>query len=173
MNIIQILAVGIRVLGIFVILVTLRDLPQWAVTMQQAGVDYTTGEADLTAYYYFIVFTIIVLGVALLMIVFPETLSKKLVRNSEAKTELSNIKLESVQLGGLFLLGAYILSWAIPDLVHNGLYVWQLRNTIGLDIEPAATYKNLLIVTLVEIVIGIYLMFGSKGLVNIVKNFRK
>ena len=173
MNTLHLLSVGIRILGIYLVVTTLRDFPQWWITTRELGLDVVTGEVDLSAFYYFLVLTSVVVVAGLLMIAFPDTITKKLTRSDAIENGLDNLRLESIQYGGLFLLGVYILSWAIPDTVHYSLLLFQASKAFEFNIEPTITYKNSLIVILVDLGIGLYLVFGSKSIVNFVNKLRK
>ncbi len=93
------------------------------------------------------------------------------------KTHLDNTQInweeKLVERIGFVLIGVYILSWAIPDVVDNiGYYFFY--NGFGMYSEnPQLMETKLrLLVTLIEFGIGLLLAFGARGIVNTIHKVR-
>jgi uncharacterized protein YqhQ len=108
---------------------------------------------------------------AAIFIKFPLTLAKQLSPTS-SKEELSFSKNSNAILDVFIcLLGIYILSWAVPDLVDNSLYIYLNKDN---DFQMQAvrdTYVSLY-TTVVEIIIGLCFAIWGKSFINILRRVR-
>lgn len=80
----QILGVGVRIAGIFLLVITIRNSPQWITTLKQSAMDPITGAGDYSYLYFFMGFTALTILIALVMIKFPSTVAKSLAKNFES-----------------------------------------------------------------------------------------
>ena len=146
MNQLEALGVGIRLLGIFLLVFLLRDIPVAFETLSQYKKFNPSGSNGMTFYAAMSIFGVLV---SLLMIKFPISIAKMLVAKSSARSAELNGNAEVFQTTGIIILGIYILSWAIPDLIHNIISLWQSKEYRPNDVENIAYIWNSLITTIV------------------------
>jgi hypothetical protein len=172
MKLIEVASVCIRVAGLMMLVLVLRDTPQWINSIKSVGEGYGAyGASDKQYIYYLMWFAMI--AFSLLMVKFPMTISRILVTRSEADSPLIEENGEAIQIAGFTILGVYILTWAIPDFIHNAMYLWQIKKYAPNDQSSySATIINEL-VTVVEIFLALYLTIGAKGLVNSIRKLRE
>lgn len=167
MKIVELLAVGIRILGIYLVLQILMSFSEIYQLYQ------FTGDAGIAAYPYVLVAEVIVLGlVAFALIKFPITISRKLIPNDpDEKLNLPN-NAEKLIAVAFVVIGVYILTWSVPDLIFN--FLW-LAYSHSQDFGYEQNFQEALInqaATILEIGIGLYLVLGSRGLSRVLWLFR-
>ena len=168
----ELLAIGVRLLGIWLIVSSLNSLT--------LGVSYVIGQAwaDKTissSFMMYLPFLGLAIGKALigfLLIKFPYFVASKLIPKTNVDNTQINWEEKLVERIGFVLLGVYILSWAIPDLIHIVVYFVQNKDYSPNGTIDFATNKLNFIVTLVEISIGLFLILGSQGVVNVIHKIR-
>jgi len=165
----EVIAVGVRLLGIFLFVFLLRDMSLVIDALsqfKQANNNVTNGIALYAA------ITIVALLLSLYMIKFPISVSKMLSTKSRVQSPEINGNTEIFQTTGVLLLGVYILSWAIPDLINNIIHLWQIKEFMPTDTANIAYTWNSIITTLVELGIGIYCAINSHGLIRLIQKLR-
>ena len=159
MKIIEVVSVAVRIFGILLFVVTLRDAPQWISSVADFGLEVAT----TTIYIQWAMATSCLL-MSVFMIKFPGVISRMLVTPSESSSPLIEEKGQAIQVAGITIIGVYILTWAIPDLFYNGLMLWVVS---GYELPPKEYISEIKIgefITVIEIAIGLYLALGAKGL---------
>ncbi|TYK64122.1 hypothetical protein CWS31_017365 [Colwellia echini] len=172
MQSIESLALGVRLLGIFLFVTLLRDMPLTIETISQYKSFDPSLNTSFTMNFYTAV-SVISIAFSLAMIKFPVFISKKLIAKTITKSPIISSDLDIAKVTGITLLGIYILSWAIPDLVNNLIGLSQAKEYAPHDKANIAYIWNSLITTVVEIGIGLYCMFSASGLIKLVKMARK
>ncbi|WP_068544379.1 hypothetical protein [Thalassotalea crassostreae] len=132
MNQLEALGVGIRLLGIFLLAFLIRDIPIAFETLSQYKKFNSSGSNGMTFYAAMSIFGVLI---SLLMIKFPTFIAQMLVAKSSAKSAELKGDIETFQTTGIIILGIYILSWAIPDLIHNIISLWQSKEYRPNDAE--------------------------------------
>ncbi len=165
MKINEILSVAIRIMGLLLFFVTLRDAPQWIRALGQA-------EANNSLRYFQYGMMASFFLASFFMVKFPGVISSLLLTPSSKDSPLIEENGQAIQIAGLTIVGVYILTWAVPDFFYNLLLLWQLRSYE----YPGDRYNgDVLInqgVTVIEIGFGAYLALGSRGLTNFINRFR-
>ena len=167
MKLVEVVAVGIRLIGILMIFLVLRDTPQLIATLKSATVE--SGSSD-TAKYMFVWLLLSVL--ALLLIKFPLTFAKLLVSETESGAVIIEKDGEAIQVAGFILVGIYILTWAIPDLFHNAMLLWHYNKYYPNQPDLISEVVISELITLLEIAIGVLLAIKSNGVVSLVRRLR-
>ncbi|WP_394175985.1 hypothetical protein [Thalassotalea litorea] len=169
MNKLDVLSVGIRLLGIFLLVFLLRDMPFVIETVKQFK-EFNPESGSGMAFY--LTISILAILVSLIMIKFPVSVSKMLTTSSKADSPKLEGNAETIQITGVLLLGIYILSWAIPDLINNIIGLWQAYKYTPNDTVNIAYIWNALITTIIEIAIGFYCALDSYGIVKMIAKLR-
>ena len=161
MKSIELLATGIRLVGFYILVLAAQSISRnfsMFYTYQSAFSDWTMFVAIV------LVQIILMVLAGVILIKFPLTISKKLLPDTRGDEVLLQGDARDIQTALFCVLGVLILSWAIPDFIHNALSIWQARNPDNVFYADRAFYIVDEIVTVIEIGIGLYLCFGAHGL---------
>jgi len=169
MQSIEALGVGIRVLGIFILVTLLREMPLIIETISQYKNLDPNANGSMTIY---AALSLIFIVCSLIMIKFPISVAKLLISKSEQSSPELNGDLDSLQITAIIILGIFILSWAIPDLINNIIGLSNLKTYTPSDEAGVAYIWNSLITTIVEIAIGLYCALNSKGIKKLINRLR-
>ncbi|WP_066963055.1 hypothetical protein [Microbulbifer sp. Q7] len=166
----ELLSVGLRVCGVLLIFLGLRTISSQYMSL---GMLSYNGDERIRIYALVTVIEIaLIFIVALTLLKFPNLVAKKLLpRDSDDKYELSKNGKEFLSIT-FCLLGVYILSWAIPDLINNGMWLIHFSERAYTSDSNYAETVIAQITTVVEIVIGGFLCFGASGLGNVLWKLR-
>ena len=169
MQSIEVLAVGIRILGIFLLVTLLREMPLIIETISQYGSMDSKPNNSMTIY---ALLSLVFILLSLIMIKFPLSVSKLLISKSSVSSEKLDSNSHVVQTTAIVILGVFILSRAIPDLVNNIIALRNAKVYMPFDDAGLAYIWNSLITTLVEIAIGLYCTLNSEGILKLIKRLR-
>lgn len=162
MSKIQIIALIIRLFAIFLFVSIIRnDVPRLFLLLNQP-------EAGSLYIAYPILF-IILTTVAVLWF-FPLSIAKKLLPNEDTSSKIywENDSLLSI---GFVLMGIFLIYKVISDLTYwFFIMLYSIGN--GPQIELRATDKISIYVTIVELILSLFLIFGSRGISNLIMKFR-
>jgi len=166
----ELLAVGVRLCGVMLVVVGLKSIARHYQTFSMMNFN---GDIDTTWLAYIAVGELlIVFLLSVLFIKFPMTFAKKLLPVDELLTVDFSDGAESFMSVCFCVLGVYILSWAIPDLVDNGMWLWYFS---GERHYQSPSYSEVIItttVTVVEILIGLFLCLRARGFSNLLWRLR-
>lgn len=172
MKSIELLATGLRLVGIYLILIAINTgFRNYQSLVQFSG----AGGANLDGFFFFVVVQVFLLALAsVILIKFPSIIAKWLIPDTKQGETVLNGSAKDIQTSLFCVLGVYILSWSIPDLLHNLLWLWfdaRQNAAVGESPEFSEVTINLLI-TLVEIAVGLYLALQAAGLSNFLWRIR-
>jgi hypothetical protein len=159
MKIIEVVSVAVRIFGILLFVVTLRDAPRLLSAVADIGL-----EAATPSLYIQWAMVASCLFVSAFMVKFPGVISRLLVTPSQSSSPLIEENGQAIQIAGITIVGVYILTWAIPDLLYNGLMLWVVSGYESPPKEYISETKVSEMITVIEISIGLYLALGAKGL---------
>ncbi|MDP1521487.1 hypothetical protein Q8A57_10950 [Porticoccus litoralis] len=174
MKSIELLSTGIRLLGIYVFLSAIGS----GATQYQAVVQFRSISQDDMAVFTYVGLAQVVLMViaALFMVKFPVSLAKLILPKTKNNEVALNGSVKDIEVSLFAVIGVYILSWAIPDFFHNGLWWWYSSHSqiSGMwEQGGEAEYVINQIVTVMEIAIGVYLCLRAQGLSTLLRRFRE
>ena len=115
--------------------------------------------------------TPIIIGIFLWL--FPAPVANTIIKDDINDFSNSNF-LQGIEKIGIRLLGLYLLYYGISDLVNN---IISYKQEIALmsenfKIYGKGSYKVAFIVTAIEVVISIFLIFGSNTISNFINKFK-
>lgn len=160
----ELLSVGLRVCGVILVFLGLRTISTQYMSLAMLSFN---GDESIRVYAVLTVIEIILIFVlALTFLKFPNIVARKLLpQESEEKIELSKNG-ENLLSVALCIIGVYIFSWAVPDLINNGMWLAYFSDRAYTSDSNYAETVIVQITTVVEILIGSFLCFGASGLGN-------
>ena len=168
---IELFGAGLRLIGIYLGIRTIGFVTDVYIAFQQseALVPYEdTIRLPNLGWPFATLMVILALG----LLLFPLSIAKSLLPKSSEQRPNIDIDSERLTVSGIILLGIYTISWAFPDFIYNGLMLVQMRRA-GLDgFEPPELIVREIVST-VELIIGLYLTFGSQVLYKIIRSLRR
>lgn len=156
----QIVGLGVRLFAIWLALYALGGLSQlWAFIERDfkdpGGAGVVMALAALMGF------------VAVLLWVFPLSVARKLIPRT-ALDQPTTLPLEHVEAAGFCLMGLWVLASAIPSAFMWAVFVYQsTRPQSMFSLEPR-NYATIAYV-LVQLVIGLWLLFGARGLLRVLR----
>ncbi len=156
----QVVALGIRLFCIWLALYLLRHAPAlWSLNTEQFP--------DSSAAAAVIIVSIILVAVTIALWFFPLAVARKLIPQATLD-QPTPLPIDQLQSAGFCLLGLWVLTEAVPRLVYITFIVYHsTRPNAMVALEPhnyAAIAQ-----TLVALVIGLWLLFGARGLLGVIR----
>ena len=152
----QVIAVGVRVLAIALLMYIIRYIPTVVAGFESGSPDWIN--------YYSLGFVVSILFISAILWLFPQTITKKIIPK-DIKVDEVKIHKDSMLSLGLIMLGMYFLFYTIGDLIFWGYVL------IGSGLLSPDQKVNIL-VSFIELGICLVLIFGSRGLSNIILKLR-
>jgi hypothetical protein len=168
MRLLEITAIGIRLFGILLFLKLLNDVTGWLTVY---GPGYASGD-NVEINSLVILLYCIPIVLSLVFIKFPVSIAKLIVPVTSSSSPELESDGKTIQYAGLTLLGVYVLTYAIPNLVYYVISIFIIVNSRADLGESQYSYVINLISTLVELGIGVYLILGVNGLVKFISKLR-
>lgn len=170
MTVLQLLAIGIRLGGIALLILSIKEIVH---ADQLYSMQLSVPNLDQSGYALTSVFLAVgYLLLSFLFIKFPATVSRWLLPKTQDESTVIKGSFDEFQGVCLVIIGIYILTWAVPDLVHNISRIVFLGELYEYNDLSRREDKLYLFSTLVEILVGLFLVFGSRGISSLVARFR-
>jgi hypothetical protein len=162
----QVVGLAVRLFAIFLALYTLRQTGSLVVFARMSPPDY----ASLATVG---VVTLILLLVAILLWVFPLTVAGNLIPNIKPERQTGKLDGGSIEVVAFTVMGLWVLASAIPDTFYWAVFAYRIK-AMGVG-SPGLTPDHIgyMVATAVELAIGLWLLFGSKGLIGIIRRARQ
>jgi hypothetical protein len=170
MKSIELLALGLRLLGIYGLMKGVQQLALSFTYIQQVSAPIYDGSL-LIVYVAYGAATALVFLLSFLLLKFPISVAKWLMPRTSGDGVVFNGSAEDIQIAAFIVLGIYILSWSIPDFFHNAALLWMAQEAD----YSAGDKTNILtneIVTVIEMGIGLYLCLQAHGLNALLRKLR-
>lgn len=169
---IEFLATGLRIFGWYCLLKFIGSSAEGYISIQQyisMGVDESLTLIYVSTFVPAAMYAIS----SIVLIKFPICLAKLLIPRSGVESQSVDFSNNNLLYSGCVLLGLYIVSWAIPDLLFNIMMLKQssgfsLTDTAGHHETIAFTYS-----TILEIMLGFWLILGSKGIQGVIRRLSR
>jgi hypothetical protein len=150
----QIVALGVRLFAIWLAFYLLRQAPGlWALGARELG----SGFVAIVA-----LVTLLLVAATIALWLFPLWVARKLlpVATLDQPTPLP---VDQVERAGFCLLGLWLLTDALPGLVHFGVLLAYAQRKDQFTELAAGHYADAAY-AIIALLIGIWLLFGAKGL---------
>ncbi len=168
----EILGLGVRLLGIWIIVHSLKALAGGSSYIIAQGWIDKTLYGSMLLFLPHLVLALVTAVIGLFFVKFPYVISSKLIPSTKFDTTQIEWEEKLIERVSFVLLGVFILSWAIPDVIYNIIFFIQYKtHSPNFDVDFTENKINLFI-TVVEIGIGVFLVLGSRGLVNLIHKLR-
>ena len=174
MKSIELLSIGVRLLGIYFFI----DASRTGIYQYQTFLQFqSTSQSDMAVFTYFAIIQVVLLFLAsLLMLKFPVSIAKWLLPKTHDNEVAFDGSTRDIEISIFSIVGVYILSWAIPDLFHNSIWWWYSTQSDISDMWDRVGESEYIInlaVTVVEAAIGLYLCLRAQGLSNLLRRLRE
>ena len=159
----EVIAVIIKLFSIFLFIKTMRYLPQMIPLIQN--------EWDIRVYLYVTILVIMFLA-SILLWNYPQIITKKILTGEE---EVEKVKWEndSILSIGFIILGVYFFYYALIDIMQWFIvFLGSLKVQGSMAVPLKSEEWTAIFLTFVEIFISLYLIFGSRGVSNLIIKFR-
>lgn len=156
----QILIVSIRLLAILWFLRVLAQLPTVIITMQEMG--------DVASSFW--VSPLLQFLVCTFLWLFPATVASKLLRSGREPIPASSVPFSDWRDLLFIAVGLFVLARAVPDAIY-----WIVLGVASEPLVPDLTFEQKVSVfaTMLELVIGVALTLGAKGVGNSIERLRR
>lgn len=162
----KLVGLGIRIAAIFLLLHGLGFISRTLPSYLEISAD---DQRSLIAFW---LVAILPFLIAFVLWKFPSTIAGRLLPPSTTGTPVSNITIEHAQSAALTVVGVGILAIRLPDLIFWVVYLIQLSNQDSTAEPVPADTMALIITTVVEIILGLWLTLGAQGLIGMLQRIR-
>ena len=153
----QIVGLGVRLFAIWLVVSVLRYVPgMWQFNASGAAASNSSTNVVIAAV------TVLILAVAAGLWFFPLTVANKLIPRS-SKTDHLHVPIDQAQGVGFSLLGLWVLTNSVPDSFYWVFMTYQASRPNSM-LELRASDYSYVVTTAVEVILGIWLLFGARGL---------
>lgn len=160
----DVIAVASRLFALFLFVLVLRALAQSASTL-------FGGEWDLPWLLLGLSLHALTLAVAAFLWFFPLTIARKLLPVARDSGTVPLAQTPNLQALAFSVLGAWVLASALSDALYWVVF-FAYSERAGVDYALSAQHVAGVVAALAEVLIGIYLLLGSKGLAGLIQRFR-
>ncbi|MFZ5644442.1 MAG: hypothetical protein ACOY46_12710 [Bacillota bacterium] len=166
-------ALSCKVLAIFVLIKVISDL-NWASVFISALQPDVGGYEIIIAISAIVISFLFLTAIGYILWFRTDYLTQKMMVKDFAIEE-SRLKSDDIQAIAFSAVGVIVLADAIPDIVQQIFYIWQMRSAQYMITEQ---WNNFYTVSRIaglslQIVIGLWLFFGSRGIVGLVRTLRR
>ena len=173
MKSIEIIALGIRLLGVYFVISIVG-----MVFYQYHAVLLFIKQYQDEMHFVYIFFAIAgaFLMLALLMIKFPLILAKWILPKADSKQVVFNGSSRDIEISAFVIIGVYVLSSALPDLLSSSMSFWYSLDSKISDLwdqKAVGDYKIQIFVNIFEIMIGLYLCLQAKSIAYLFQKLRR
>ena len=160
----QVVALGVRLFCIWLALYLVRHVPAlWSLNARQFP---DSGAAAAV-----VIVIIILIAVTIALWFFPLTVARNLIPKATLD-QPTPLPIDQFQSAGFCLLGLWALTEAVPRFVYMIFIVYHsTRPNAMVALEPhnyAAIAQ-----TVVELAVGLWLLFGARGLLGVIRSARR
>jgi hypothetical protein len=162
----QIVGLGVRLFAIWLVVSMLRHVPGiWQFNLSGTAAGNNSTNVVIVAV------TVIILALAAGLWFFPLTVAGKLIPRS-GKTDHLRVPLDEAESIGFSLLGLWVLASSVPDVFYWVFMTYQALRLNSM-LELRANDYSYMVTTAVEVILGIWLLFGARGLRGLLRWARR
>ena len=152
----QIIGLGVRLFAIWLAVSILRHVPgMWQFNVAAVGA------GDSSTNVVIIVVAVVILALAVGLWFFPLTVANRLIPRS-SRTDHIQVPIEQAESFGFTLLGLWVLTNSVPDSFYWLFMGYQAARPNSI-LELRASEYSYMVATAVELMLGVWLLFGAKG----------
>ncbi len=159
-----IIALGIRIAALFYIIYIIRDGSAFVYTV--VNLQEKTNWTFIS-----IIILVVLLLIGVILLKFPLFFAGKLLPKSSEENLGGNSNLEDIQMVAFTIVGLLVLVRALPDIIYWLIVMQEYKNEIpAIDLRPEDVGN--VFATMLELIIGFWLLFGAKRLRKLLYNLR-
>lgn len=161
----DVVAITTRLFAVFLVIYTLRTSGAILQLLPQEGAGpHLVGAALANA----------AIGVttAALLWFFPLTIARKLLPVLHEPRPPLSASGQDIEDTAIFVLGLWVLAGAIPDAAYWGLFLQQVNQPGFAELTLPPEQFAAIVTTGVELVLGLWLVFGARGLIGAIRRLR-
>jgi hypothetical protein len=163
----QWVALGVRIAGIILGLLSFSLFAKFLVYY-----DYELTRKN-PEYLLYVVTMGLLFCLTVLMIIFPSTVAGRIIPEKINEASIVNESVSHIQASILSVAGVIILAIRLPDLMFWIVYVVQLNKLERIQGPTDPDIAAPIVTTFIEIAIALWLTFGSRGVVGMIRRFRE
>lgn len=172
MNKYEIASLVSKVLGIFSVIQSFKYFQTLGLQLSLRNTDSTSSESlfvyGITVLVFFITFVI-----GLLLFFYSKRVASILVGKDNVATISEPIKTNNIQAIAFSVVGVILITMALPKILKNTLMIWlTYRDSLPRSVVTTQIYIDIF-VALIELSFGLWLLFGTSGIINIINKLRK
>lgn len=163
----DITALTIKVSGIVLFIIVVARMPEYFK-------DYLTDQSamvDGIAWRYIVPLLIPSIA-ALLLVLFPYSISDKVVFAAKSENEFKT-QIHEIEIVAIRILGLLLLYWAISDAVFHATNFMMLKPEVQSDFPLSAYNYPYMITTVVEAICALWLLVGTRQVVYFLTKIRR
>ena len=161
----QIVGIAVRLFALFLVVYVLRH----ASALIPYLADSSSYKISFTFLFLIVLFPILA---AILLWLFPLTVAAKLIPDIKAKERPKTLSSTEIEQVAFTIFGLWVLTQAIPDIFYWATFVYMAKSLGMGRAELSPDNISNVVVTVLELVIGFWLLFGSKGIVGVIRRIR-
>ena len=161
----QTVGIIVRIAAIFIVKKVISYIPNWYFYFS-----HELSEPEVIVL--MILYSAGLIIVAIFLWKYPLYISHKIIPETENKDKFSDVPFEQAQIALLSILGIGIVVLNLSDLFYWYSYLRELKSAsdAGYPIETGV-YASLYS-TILELALGIWLIFGSRGIIQIINKLK-
>lgn len=161
----QIVGLAVRLFAVFLIVYTLR----------YSGSVISLASLDSPGFWIsalVMLFAFLPVVIAFLLWRFPLSVASALIPKATNREKPKPLSEPEIQVVAFSILGLWLLASAIPDVFYWVIYAYRMETVGFRNVELTPQNIAGIVSTTVELVLGLWLLLGSKGIVGIVRRLR-
>lgn len=169
---VEILGVGLRILGIYFLMQIIPMIGTGFISIQNFSPEFMNTNDKWSLYLSMWLPIILIFFTSVFFLVFPVIIAKKLIPRTVLELDKAHFDENIIVICATRIFGIYLVAFGLSDVAFNSLMVFQQVNlNMGVTLINDENFIYL-ISTFFEISIGIYLLLGAKGILKVIKKFR-
>lgn len=170
MKITELTAIGLRIFAIYLFIYALR---QAASLYSLIGEQPNSNQATVSILFYILwVGTPLIVSFGIWQ--FPQTATNLFLPKYKTD-EIAPVTKSDLYIAAITIVGIFVLASAVPNTLEwiTRLYMQSRMASAGFTFETSPDNKASIVSTTAELIIGLWLVFGSSGLFNIIDKARE
>jgi hypothetical protein len=163
----DIVAIASRIFAIYVVIMTVQSVG--ALMNMRQVMEMSITDPDLLP---FLLMCVLSLLLAVLLWFFPLTIARKLLPVLRDPRPPLSAAGQDVEDTVVFVLGLWVLASAAPDIVYWMVLAFRIQNTEAASVPLLPEQVASIWATVAQIAIGLWLVFGARGLLGALRRLR-
>lgn len=169
---VEILGVGLRIIGIYCLIQIISMTSLGINYIRQLSPEFMVPDERWSLYLSVGLPIVLIFLVGVLLIKYPVIIAKKLIPRTIMDLDKLHFNENVLFISVTRIIGIYLVVFGLSDVVFYVLVLFQ-QSKLGVDTLFLANKNAInLVVKCIEIFIGLYLLLGAKGILKLIQKFR-